>query len=274
MKKVKTISFFSLILSSLFLLPFAAQAESTKVSVSGSSTLAPLAAEIAKRLEESDSSLRVDVQTGGSSKGITDVIKGLSDVGMSSRALFPEEEAIVKSHTVALDGVAFVVNSKNPVKELSQAQLANIYSGKISNWKELGGQDLEITVIDRAKGRSEKELVKDYLGIKAAAYKPDVVAGENQQCVKLLEGNQGALVYLSIGTTEFEQKRSSKIRALPLSGVAATAENVKNGSFPIIRPLVLITKKELSPSSKEFVQFAVSSQVKDLVEGMAFVAPQ
>ncbi len=274
MNKVKSSSFLYLILNFLFLFPLVAQAESTKVSISGSSTLAPLAAEIAKRLENSASSLRIDVQTGGSSKGITDVIKGLSDVGMSSRALFPEEEALVKSHTVALDGVAFVVNSKNPIKELSRAQLADIYSGKISNWKEVGGQDLEITVIDRAKGRSEKELVKDYLGIKSTDYKPDIVAGENQQCVKLVEGNSGALVYLSIGTTEFEQKRSSKIRALPLSGTAATAENVKNGTFPIIRPLVLVTKKKLSPSSKEFVQFAVSSQVKDLVEGMAFVAPQ
>jgi len=146
------------------------------------------------------------------------VIKGLSDIGMSSRSLFPREEALVASHTVALDGVTFVVNRKNPVKELSKDQLSNIYSGKISNWKEVGGEDLQITVIDRAKGRSEKELVKDFLGIKAVEYKPDVVAGENQQCVKLIEGNPGALVYLSIGTTEFEQKRNASIKALPLSG--------------------------------------------------------
>jgi len=160
------------------------------------------------------------------------------------------------------------------VKELSQKQLADIYSGKVSNWKEVGGEDFAITVIDRAKGRSEKELVKEFLGLKGSDYKPDVIAGENQQCVKLVEGNPGAIVYLSIGTTEFEQQRKANLRALPLSGVAATAANVKNGSFPIIRPLVLITKKEISDPSQKYIDFALSSHVKDLVEGMAFVAPQ
>ena len=137
----------------LTLLILVSPAFAEKITATGSSTIAPLLSEIAKRYESKNQST-IEIQTGGSSRGIADIQKGRADIGMSSRELFPQELKNLKTYTIALDGVAFVVNKSNPIKSLSSGQIKKIFTGKINNWSELGGQDKEITVINRAKSRS------------------------------------------------------------------------------------------------------------------------
>ena len=128
----------------------------SRLSLSGSSTIGPLLSEIGQRYESSHPEIRIDVQTGGSSRGVSDAINGLADIGMSSRELFKGEQIQLKSYEIALDGVAFVVHSNNPLRNLSREQAKKIYLGQIKNWKALGWEDHEITVIEIAESFANK----------------------------------------------------------------------------------------------------------------------
>lgn len=255
---------------------------SGKLTMTGSSTIAPLAGEIAKRFEVLHPEVRIDVQTGGSSRGIADARSGLADIGMSSRGLKDGEKAGAATHILAQDGVAFVVNAANPVASLTNEQILGIYTGRITDWSEVGGSSGDtsggsrqpITVINRAEGRSELELVTKFFGIKPSDIEPTLVAGENQECVKLVAGNPHAIAYLSVGTAESESLRGTRLKLLPFDGVEASTETVRAGTFPLGRPLVLVAQEDASPLIEAFIEFALSSAVDDLIEGQSFVSPR
>lgn len=240
--------------------------------LTGSSTVAPLASEIAKRFEESHPGVRVDVQTGGSSRGVNDALSGAADIGMVSRALHPGEGDLIP-FTIANDGVGITLHRDNPVRALSDSQVVAIYTDRVNNWKEMGGRDAPITVINKAEGRSTLELFLEHFDLENPQVQADVVIGDNQQEVKTLVGNPGAIGYVSIGAAEFEAERGTPIKLLPLGGMEATAENVRNGSFPLSRPLNLVTRGEPTGLAKEFIDFARSAEVDDLVEAQFFVPP-
>lgn len=242
-----------------------------RIEVTGSSTCAPLVAEVARRFEELHPDVRVEVQTGGSSRGIADAASGLADVGMSSRALTASERQGRVEHVLARDGVAFLVHASNPVEGLSDDELLGIYTGRIERWSEVGGPDAEITVIGRADGRSELELVTDYLGVEPADLVADAIAGENQQGIKQVASDPRAITYMSVGTSEFEVSRGVPIRLLPLRGVEASSKSIAAGRFPLSRPLILITPPDPPPLVESFLAHARSAAVHDLVRDHSFV---
>ncbi len=241
-----------------------------KLVLTGSSTVAPLAAEIGKRFESLHSHVRVDVQTGGSSRGISDARTELADIGMASRAL-KEDEKDLLSFTVALDGISVILNKANPVEALNKQQIIDIYTGKIVNWKDVGGNDAPITVVNKAEGRSTLELFLHYFGLKNTDVKPQVIIGDNQQGIKTVVGNPDAIGYVSVGTAEYEAGQGVVIKLLPLEGIAASVENVRNRSFPLSRPLNLVTRGKPVGLAKTFIEFAGSPQVNDLIEVQYFV---
>jgi phosphate transport system substrate-binding protein len=236
--------------------------------------MAPLMSEIAERFESKNGKVRVDIQTGGSSRGIADAMRGLADIGMSSRALYEKEKESLVTHTMALDAVAFVVHATNSIDSLSSQNVLDIFQGKIKNWKELGGQDLAVVVVNRAKGRSEYDLVTKSLGISPASIKADVIAGENQQCVKVVSNNPGAISYLSAGTAQFESENGTSIKLAKLDEVAPSLSNIRSGKYPIVRPLVLLVRESPQSQVNSFLKFALSSEVHDLVKGQSFVPLQ
>ena len=245
-----------------------------QLTLTGSSTVAPLIGEIAKRFEAKHPSVRIDVQTGGSSRGIADTHSGLADIGMSSRGLKDSEQHGVRMHVVAQDGVAFVVHRDNPVSELSNDQILAIYTGRATNWSQVGGPNAPITVINRAEGRSELELVTKFFKIKPSDIKPTLVAGENQECVKLVAGNPDAIVYLSVGHAEYEANAGTPLKLLPFDGIESSTAAVKAGDFPLGRPLVLITPNRPSELTTAFIDYTLSAEVGDLIEGLFFVSPR
>jgi phosphate transport system substrate-binding protein len=241
-----------------------------KLELTGSSTVAPLAAEIGKRFESLHPNVRIDVQSGGSSRGVADARQGLADIGMVSRALNPDENDL-QPHTIALDGVCVILNTANPVKTLTDQQVVDIYTGKITNWKDVGGKDARITVVNKAEGRSTLELFCHYYKLKNSDIKADVVIGDNEQGVKTVAGNPNAIGYVSIGTAEYDASQSVPIKLLPMNGVAASLANVKNRTFPISRPLNLVTKTAPAGLAKAFIDFAQSDAVTDIVQEQYFV---
>ena len=243
-----------------------------KLVVTGSSTVAPLIAEIAKRFEQQNPNVRVDVQTGGSSRGIADAKTGVADIGMSSRNLKPEEAAELKEWVLAKDGVCFLVHKDNPVRALTNDQIKAIYTGAIRNWKQVDGADRQLVAINRADGRAELEQFSAFFKLKPEDIKADLIAGENQQGIKLVAGNPDALVYMSVGASEYDVARGVPIKLLPMNGVQASSKTVADGTFPLSRSLVLVTKpRPANPLVRPFLDFALSAEVNDLILALSFV---
>lgn len=241
-----------------------------KLVITGSSTVAPLAAEIGKRFESLHPDVRVDVQTGGSSRGIADARQGLADIGMASRALKPEESDLF-GFAIARDGVAVILHAANPVQTLTADQVVAIYTGRITRWSEVGGTDAPITVVNKAEGRSTLELFLHYFKLESPAVKAHVVIGDNEQGIKTVAGNPDAIGYVSVGAAEYSATHGAPVKLLPMKGVTASIATVKDGSFPLSRPLNLVTKSEPAGLVKAYIDYARSPAVHDLVEQLYFV---
>ena len=258
-------------------------AAAERLVITGSSTLAPLVLEMAKRFEKRHAGVRIDVQTGGSARGIADARTGSAQLGLVSRAL-KADEGDLQAHTVAMDGVCLIVHRSNPVAGLSDAQVRAIYTGQVTQWSAIAGAGAagtgvagtgaaghRISVVNKAEGRSTLDLFLAYFQLKNSDIRAAVVIGDNAQGIKTVAANPGAIGYVSIGTAAFEASQGTPIRLLPRAGVAATVEQVRQGRFALSRPLNLVTRGEPSPLARSFIQFARSKAVHDLVEAQFFV---
>lgn len=245
-------------------------AQDQTLVITGSSTVAPLINEIGKQFEQEVPGTRIDVQTGGSSRGIADTRAGTADIGMVSRAL-TEKEADLQSYQVALDGIAVIVHQDNPIDELSREQIKKIYSKQITQWSEVGGKNAPITVVNKAEGRSTLELFESFFEFEPKAIKADVIIGDNQQGLKTVEANPDAIGYVSIGAAQVEIDRGEPLKLLPMDGVEPTLENVKNLTYPLNRELNVVIKGEPSPLATRFIDYATSTKVAPLVIGQQFI---
>ena len=250
-----------------------ARAEGERLIITGSSTMAPLVSEIGKRFETLHPGIRVDVQTGGSSRGIADIVNGLADIGMASRALKSQEQHLSGS-VIAHDGITIILHTSNPVQELADDQIRSIYTGSITNWSHVGGPDAAITVVNKAEGRSTLELFLDYFHLSNRDIHAHVVIGDNEQGIKTVAGNPNAIGYVSIGTAQYDATHGIGIRLLSLQHIPATIETVREGRFPLSRPLTLVTKSPPAGLIKTFIDFAQSPQVHDLILKQYFVPLQ
>jgi phosphate transport system substrate-binding protein len=170
-----------------------------------------------------------------------------------------------------MDGIAVIVHRDNPVATLSHRQIIDIYTGRIRNWREVGGPDQSITVVNKAEGRSTLELFLKHFSLKNSQIRAQVVIGDNQQGIKTVAGNGTAIGYVSIGTAEYEETRGVPIRRLPMSGTDPTTVSVREGEYPLSRQLNLVVKGEPSHLARRFIAFAQSAAVHDLVEAQFFV---
>lgn len=248
----------------------AGDGEEAQLVLTGSSTVAPLASEIARRFEERRPGVRVDVQAGGSSRGIADVRRGLNDIGMISRKL-REGEGELQAFPVARDGIALLVHRDNPVEELAPDRVRAVWTGAVEDWSELGGPPGPITVVHKAEGRATLAVFLAHFGLRNSEVTADVVVGANQQAIRTVAGSPGAVGYVSIGEAEIEIEHGAAVRLLPLEGVAPTAENVAAGRFPLRRELNLVTATEPSGLTRAFLEFSRSEAVDPLVRRRGFV---
>ncbi len=249
--------------------PRHAPGNSVKLLITGSSTMCPLMAEIAKRFEALHPVTRIEVQCGGSGRGINDAQEGKADIGMVSRALTEKENGLY-SFPLARDGISVILHKDNPVESLSDMQVAGIYTGQITNWKTVGGRDDSITVVNPTKGYSSVELFTHYFNINYDDIKATMVAGDNSTRLRAVVDNPNAIAYLSSGEAEHMEKAGTPINILPFNNVAPTSRNIITGNYPITRPLTLVTKGIPSGLVKAFVDFCLSSAVVDVIEQYDF----
>ena len=204
----------------------------------------------------------------GSGSGITAVQEGRCDIGLSSRALKDEETASgLKGETVALDGIAMIVNNENPIADLSLDQIAKIYTGEITNWSEVGGNDAEIVLIGREAGSGTRDGFESITGTEdACQYRQELTS--TGDVITTVSQNPAAIGYASLASV------SDKVKAITVEGVEATEDTVRDGSYKIQRPFVLVTKdgEALSTQAQAFYDYAMSSEVADLIAQAGAVA--
>ena len=230
------------------------------ISISGSTSVGPLMEKVQEKYEENNSVI-LEIQQNGSGAGIKDVISGISEIGMSSRELKDEEKSSVKGTTVAYDGIALLVNPENKVKNISLEDVKNVYTGKITNWKELGGEDAPIVVISREEGSGTRDAFQEIVGYKSEELTKEATISDGSGAVKTtVAGNKNA-----IGFASFEYIDET-VSALNVNDVEPTADNVKGGQYKISRPFLLITKSDsVTENGQKLIDYVLSPEGQQIV---------
>ncbi|HTU17353.1 MAG TPA: phosphate ABC transporter substrate-binding protein [Gemmataceae bacterium] len=237
--------------------------------LTGSAGIMPLMRDIGKRFEADHADVRVDVQAGGSTRGITDTRQGLADIGMVARSLKPEE-AMLHATPIARDAMCFIVNRTNPVKELTDDQIGRMYTRTVSNWKEVGGPDLSIVLIHMTDGHALLDLFLDHFKLRSTQIRADALIQDSEQGIQAVASRPGAIAYVSCSRGEAVGE-NVPIRSLPLDGITPTTEHVRDGTYPLSRPLQLVTRETPKGIAAEFIDFARSNAVLDLIQQYHYV---
>lgn len=236
--------------------------DSITISISGSTSVGPLMEKIQEKYEEENSNVTLEIQQNGSGAGIKDVISGISEIGMSSRELKDDEKTSVEGTIVAYDGIALLVNPENPVKNISLEDVKKIYTGEITNWKELGGDDSPIVVVSREEGSGTRDAFQEIVGYESEELLKDATISDGSGAVKTtVAGNKNA-----IGFASFEYIDNT-VAALSIDDVEPTADNVKAGIYKISRPFILITKEDsLTENGQGLINFVLSAEGQQIVK--------
>ncbi|MBB6623035.1 phosphate ABC transporter substrate-binding protein [Clostridium gasigenes] len=235
--------------------------EETKISVSGSTSVGPLMEKISEQYESENVNTTIEINQVGSSAGIKDTINGVSEIGMSSRELKDEEKKDVTATTIAYDGIALITHKNNTVKEITLEQVKGIYTGKITNWKEIGGKDAPIVVVSREEGSGTRSAFEEIVKYKSEELVSSATISDGSGSIKTtVAGNENA-----IGFASFEYLDDT-IGALNLGGVKPEAKFVKSGEYKLSRPFILVTKtSSQSENSKKLIDYILSKEGQKIV---------
>lgn len=236
-----------------------------QLTFSGSSTLAEIISEVGKRYEATRPGVKIDVQKTSSWRGVTDAKAGVAQIGLVNRPLKGDEKDLA-AFTIARDGIAVIINKANPVKSLTNQQIADIYQKKLKNWKEVGGKNAAIVTVSRTEGRASLEQFLDYFKLEKSNLRADVIVGDTHESTQSVINNPNAISYSSLNDAETSAASGKPVKLLPIDGVAATTATVKNGSYPLARPLNLVTKNPPSASVQDFIDFALSAEGQEIVK--------
>ena len=240
--------------------------ESAKITISGSTSVGPTIEVLAEAYEKNND-VKIEVQQVGSSAGIKNTIEGTSNLGMSSRDLKDEEAQSVEGTKIAIDGIAVVTNKNNKVEDLTVEQVKDIFTGKITNWKQVGGADAEIVVVSREEGSGTRDGFQDILGFESEELIKNAQICDGSGNVKsTVEGNENAIAYISFGYVK------DGIKSVKVDGVEANDDNVIDGKYAISRPFLVVNKKDgLSDEAKAFVDFILSEEGQNIVAEEGFI---
>ena len=238
------------------------------VATDGSTSMEKVIGALGEAFMEQNKGVTFTYNPTGSGSGITAVGEGRCDIGLSSRALKDDEKASgLKETILALDGIAVIVNPANPVSDLDVETIAKIYTGEITNWKEVGGNDAEIVLIGREAGSGTRDGFESITDTKdSCKYRQELTS--TGDVITTVSTNPDAIGYASLAALK------DNVKALTVGGIAPTEDTVKDGSYVIQRPFVLVTKDgvELSTAAQTFFDYATSADAADLIAAAGAVA--
>ncbi|MGL5540894.1 MAG: phosphate ABC transporter substrate-binding protein [Erysipelotrichaceae bacterium] len=235
----------------------ASDGEAASLIVGGSTSVQGLMEALSEEYSDAD----VAVQGGGSSVGVQGVREGTLDIGMVSRELKDSETGLTPT-VIALDGIAVIVHPNNPVADLTMEQVHDIFTGKITNWNEVGGVDKEIAVVSREEGSGTRGAFEEIVKYESAEL---IGTSEIQKStggvVQSVSGNENAIGYISMGSMD------AVVKGIMIGGVEPTEENAKAKTYPISRPFLVVVKEgSENADAQAFIDWILSE------EGQAIVA--
>ncbi|MGG0892892.1 phosphate ABC transporter substrate-binding protein [Cytobacillus horneckiae] len=231
------------------------------VSISGSTSVGPLAEKLAEKYKEKQSNTNIEINQIGSSAGITNAISGVSQIGMSSRDLKEEEASKLTETVIAYDGIVVVTHPSNKVKDLTMEEVKQIFTGEITNWNQLGGEDMEIVVVSREDGSGSRDAFQEIVGYSSGELiRNSIIASGNGNIKTTVATNKHAVGFIS-----FEYIDDS-IATLKINGVEATAENVLNQQYSLSRPFLFVHKDgNFTEAGQEFIDYILSPDGQKIV---------
>ena len=228
------------------------------VTVAGSTSVEPFAELLAEEYMGHHPDSNIYVQGGGSSAGIAAVRTHAAHIGMSSRLLKSTEKDLLPV-TIAKDAIAIIVHPTNPIRDLSLDQIRDVFSGKIQNWKELGGANHSIDVITREEGSGTRESFQNFVMGKEDIALGALVQDSNGAVRQVIANDPRAIGYISLGLV------NDQVKAIEISGVEPNLSNVYNGKYTLVRPFLFVFDREPIGEAKSFLVFVLSSQAQKLL---------
>lgn len=264
MKKVISIFAAALIMCSTFV---GCSSEKEAVSTDGSTSMEKVIGVLGETFEE-ETGITVTYNPTGSGSGIKAVAAGTCDIGLSSRDLKDEEKEQGLTATIlAYDGIAIIVNPENPISDLDIETVAQIYTGEITNWSEIGGNDGEIVLVGREAGSGTRDGFESITGTEDnCKYRQELTS--TGDVITTVAGNPAAIGYASVASVK------DSVKMVTVNGVAPTEETIKDGSYVVQRPFVLVTKSDikLSESAQEFFDYITSENAREAISSAGVVA--
>jgi phosphate transport system substrate-binding protein len=257
----------------LLLVPATAGAQTRPLVLSGSSTIYPLMMDVVRRFERTHPGVSIEVRSGGSGQGLADLRSEEADIAMVSRQLTDSERDLF-SFPLCRDGAAIVVHGANTVKGLSSEQLSEVLTGKITDWKQLGARGGAIKLAWRRENQAIPELILSHLRLKPEQVHSHITIFENADAMRFVANDRHAITLVALGVAERGVKSGAPIRLLPYEGVAASTRAVRDRTYLLSRPLVLVTRSTPTGPQKELLDYAASGGVTDLQEMHGFVPYQ
>ncbi len=244
---------------------------SGKVTLAGSTSMEKLSNALAEAFMEKYPNVSVTAEFTGSSAGLESLAAGSVDIGNASRALSDDEKANgAIENIVAIDGIAVITDTENTVTDIKTEDLAKIYTGEITNWKDLGGEDEQIVVIGREAGSGTRDAFEELTGVKDACKYAQELDSTGAVLAKVA-ATPGAIGYVSLDVVD------DTVLALKLNSVEATEENILKGDYVLQRPFVMATKGEISEQNENvqaFFDFINSDEGKEVIKSVGLIIPQ
>ena len=248
--------------------PATTAALSGTVATDGSTSMEKVIGALSESFMAANGGVTVNYNPTGSGSGITAVQEGTCDIGLSSRALKDEEKAAgLKETVLAYDGIAIIVHTDNPVSDLTLEQIAKLYTGEITNWKDVGGNDAEVVLIGREAASGTRDGFESITGTKdACQYRQELTS--TGDVITAVSQNPDAIGYASLASVK------DTVKALNVGGVTPSEATVKDGSYLVQRPFVLVTVegKDLSPAAQAFFDYALSADAASIISAAGAVA--
>lgn len=249
--------------------------KSGTVTIAGSTSVQPLSDYIAKNYMKSNSDVKVEVQGGGSGQAAKSLEEGIAQIGALSREVKDEEKSsITKEYVIAMDGVAVVVNKDVGVKDLTLDQIKKIYTGKITNWSELGGSDGAIAVVSREEGSGTRGAFTEITGVltkddkgneKDNTTKDALVQPSTGAALKTVASTPNSIGYVSLESVD------DTVSALKVEGVSASADTVLNKTYKISRPFIYAVGKNVDSTTQAFIDFVMSDEGQAMVKEAGYI---
>lgn len=263
----KLISIFLVSIVTIFALTGCSGSKGGKVSTDGSTSMEKVIGALGESFKKENSGINFTYNPTGSGSGIKAVLEGRCDIGLSSRSLKDKEKADgLKETILAYDGIAIIVNPKNKVSDLTVEQIADMYKGKITNWKQVGGDDAQIVLIGREAGSGTRDGFESITKTKdTCKYRQELTS--TGDVITTVAGNPNAVGYASLASIK------SSVKALTVGGVAASDATIKNGTYAVQRPFVLVTKAnaKLPDSAQKFFDYITSAKANKIITSAGVV---